>query len=162
MRRCCTSRALSSQRRTGSSHCFRVSICRNRRVGVKLYPHATDNRLVEFIAAAGAVPDPVTPYAYVSQAADDTIKALIDQLAPGAIDVIAVTSAPQLRRLFDVAQADGSTDRLLAALRRTTIAAIGPVVAEALQRRGLMAAIMPSAAYFMKPLVSAIAAALNA
>jgi uroporphyrinogen-III synthase len=135
---------------------------RGRRIGVQRYPGTTDNRLVEFIAGAGGVPDPVTPYEYASRAADEAIIALIDQLAAGAIDVIAVTSAPQLRRLFDVAQAHGSTDRLLAALRRTTIAAIGPVVAEALQRRGLTAAIMPSGAYFMKPLVSAIRAALNA
>jgi uroporphyrinogen-III synthase len=135
---------------------------RSRRVGVQLYPGVTDNRLVEFVAGAGAVPDPVTPYEYASQAADEAINALIDQLAASAIDVIAVTSAPQLRRLFDVAQAHGSTDKLLAGLRHTTIAAIGPVVADALQRRGLTAAIMPNGAYFMKPLVSAIGAALNA
>jgi uroporphyrinogen-III synthase len=134
----------------------------SRRIGVQLYPGATDNRLVEFVADAGAVPDPVLPYEYASQAADEAIEALIDQLATSAIDVLAVTSAPQLRRLFDVAQAQGSTDQLLAGLRHTAIAAIGPVVAEALQRRGLTTAIMPKGAYFMKPLVSAIAAALSA
>ena len=135
---------------------------RSRRVGVQLYPGAADNRLVEFVADAGGVPDPVTPYEYAAHAADDAIKALIDQLATGAIDVVAVTSAPQFRRLLDVAQTHGSTDRLLAGLRHTTIAAIGPVVAEALERRGLTAAIMPDGAYFMKPLVSAIGTALNA
>jgi uroporphyrinogen-III synthase len=134
---------------------------RRRRVGVQLYPGASD-RLVEFVADAGAVPDPVTPYEYASQAADEAINALIDQLAAGAIDVIAMTSAPQLRRLFDVAQINGSTDKLLAGLQHTTIAAIGPVVAEALERRGLTAAIMPSGAYFMRPLVSAITTALSA
>jgi hypothetical protein len=51
--------------------------------------------------------------------------ALIDQLAVGAIDVIALTSAPQVRRLFHVTQSHGLTDRLLAGLGRTTIAAIG-------------------------------------
>jgi uroporphyrinogen-III synthase len=134
---------------------------RGRRVGVQLYPGARDNRLVEFVVGAGAVPDPVTPYEYAARAADEAIMALIDQLATGAIDVIALTSAPQIRRLFDVAQAHGRTDRLLAGLRRTTVAAIGPVVAEALQRCGLTAAIMPSGSYFMKPLVSAIVAALS-
>ena len=134
---------------------------RSRRVGVQLYLGATGNRLVASITAAGGVPDAITPYEYASQATDEAIAALIDQLATGAIDVIAVTSAPQLRRLFDVAQAHGATDQLLAGLRHTTIAAIGPVVAEALQRRGLTAAIMPGGSYFMKPLVSAIRAALN-
>lgn len=132
-----------------------------RRVGVQLYPGATDNRLVEFIAAAGAIPAPVTPYAYASQAADAAILALIEQLAASVIDIVVFTSAPQLRRLFDVAQAHDAIDRLLGGLQQTTIAAIGPVVAEALQRRGLTAAIMPQGAYFMKPLVSAIGAAMD-
>ena len=91
--------------------------------------------------------------------ADESILMLIDQLAAGAIDVVAITSAPQVRRLFDVAQSHRCTDRLLAGLGRATIAAIGPVVAEAVRRRGLTPAIMPSGTYFMKPLVSAIAAA---
>ena len=121
---------------------------RGRRVGVQLYPGATDNRLVEFVVDAEAVPDPVTPYEYTARAADEPITTLIDQLATGAINVIALTSAPQIRRLFDVAQAHGRTDRLLAGLRQTTIAAIGPVVAEALQRRDLTASIMPGESYF--------------
>jgi len=134
---------------------------RGRRVGVQLYPDAGD-RLVAFLEGAGAVPDPVTPYAYASRAADEMILALIDQLSAGSIDVIALTSAPQLRRLFHVAQSHGLTDRLLAGLGRTTIAAIGPVVVDAVRRRGLSPAITPLGAYFMKPLVSAITAAMNA
>lgn len=134
---------------------------RGRRVGVQLYPGAAEDRLVGFLAAAGAVPDPVTPYEYASHAADEAIIALIDALAAGAVDVVAVTSAPQVRRLFEVAQANGRGERLVAGLRRTRIAAIGPVVAEALARRGLAAAIMPDGSYFMKPLVSAIGAAFE-
>jgi uroporphyrinogen-III synthase len=134
---------------------------RDRRVGVQLYPDAGD-RLLAFLAGAGAVPDPITPYEYASRAADETILALIDQLATGSIDVIALTSAPQVRRLFDVAQRHGLTDRLLAGLGRTTIAAIGPVVIDAVRQRGLSPAITPRGAYFMKPLVSAISAAINA
>jgi uroporphyrinogen-III synthase len=64
------------------------------------------------------------PYEYASRAADECIPALIDQLAAGAIDVVAVTSAPQVWRLFDVAQSHRRTERLLAGLGRTTIAAI--------------------------------------
>jgi uroporphyrinogen-III synthase len=132
------------------------------RIGVQLYPGMTDNRLVDFVAAAGAVPDPVIPYEYAARASDEAIVALIDQLVAGTIDVIALTSAPQVRRLFEVAFARGRTDRLLAGLQQTTIAAIGPVVAETLQRHGLTAAIMPTGSYFMKPLVSAIAASFEA
>jgi uroporphyrinogen-III synthase len=49
----------------------------------------------------------------------------------------------------------------VAALQKTRIAAIGPVVAGELRRHGLEPAIMPKDTYFMKPLVSAIAAALS-
>ncbi len=134
---------------------------RGRRVGVQLYPEA-GNRLVAFLEHSGAVPDPVTPYEYAARAADAAIVALIDRLAAGAVDVVVLTSAPQVRRLFDVAEAHRLTERLRAGLHRTTIAAIGPVAAEAAARRGLTPAIMPSGSYFMKPLVSAIAAAMNA
>ena len=109
---------------------------RGRRVGVQLYPDAGD-RLLAFLTGAGAVPDPVTPYEYAARAADETILALIDQLAAGSIHVIALTSAPQVRRLFQVAQTNGLSDRLLAGLGRTTIAAIGPVVVDAVRQRGL-------------------------
>jgi uroporphyrinogen-III synthase len=131
---------------------------RGRRVGVQLYPGAADSRLVGFLQSAGAVPDPVTPYDYGSQAADEAIAALINELAAGTIDLIAFTSAPQIRRLFEVAKARSRADQLFDGLHRTVIAAIGPVVAEELQRRGLKAAIMPNKTYFMKPLVSAIVA----
>ena len=131
-----------------------------RRVGVQLYPGAPDDRLVEFLAAAGAIADTVTPYEYASEAADAAILALVERMAAGTIDVVAFTSAPQVRRLFAVAEAHGQGDRLADGLRRTRIAAIGPVVAAALERRGFPAGIMPRDTYFMKPLVTAIAAAL--
>ena len=130
----------------------------NRRVGVQLYPGAS-TRLVDFLQGAGAVPDPVVPYAYASQAEDERVAALIDEMARGQIDVIAFTSAPQVRRLFDVARATGRD--VPVALQKTIVAAIGPVVSAELARHGITAAIMPSGTYFMKPMVSAIVAATS-
>jgi uroporphyrinogen-III synthase len=60
----------------------------DRRVGIQLYPGAS-NRLVDFLASAGATPDPVVPYAYASQAEDERVAALIDEMASERIDVIA-------------------------------------------------------------------------
>src|SRR5262245_48745203 len=37
-------------------------------VGVQLYPRNPNRRLMDFIKAVGAVPDPVVPYGYVSKA----------------------------------------------------------------------------------------------
>jgi len=48
-----------------------------------------------------------------------------------------------------------------AALHRTAIAAVGPIVAEDLRRRGFDVPITPDRSYFMKPLVTAIVAALS-
>jgi uroporphyrinogen-III synthase len=82
-------------------------------------------------------------------------------MSQGRVDAIAFTSAPQVARLFEAAAAGGGEDRLLAALRGTPIAAIGPVVAGELQRHGLEPAIMPQGSFFMKPLVTAIVGALS-
>jgi uroporphyrinogen-III synthase len=131
-----------------------------RRVGVQLPPDAPP-RLGDFFRQAGALPDPVVPYAYVPSADRRQIAGLIDQMSQGRVDVIAFTSAPQVARLFEAAAAGGGEDRLLAALRRTPIAAIGPVVAGELQRHGLVPAIMPRGSFFMKPLVTAIVGALS-
>jgi uroporphyrinogen-III synthase len=130
-----------------------------RRIGLQLPPDAP-SRLADFLSEAGALPDPVAPYVYVPDADPQAITGLIDAMSRGEVDAIAFTSAPQVTRLFEAA-ADGMQDRLQAALRKTPIAAIGPVVAGELQRHGLEAAIMPRDSFFMKPLVSAIAAALS-
>jgi uroporphyrinogen-III synthase len=132
-----------------------------RRIGVQLYPNALNNPLIDFLSQAGAVPDAVTPYEYASHVADEAIIALIDRMAAGEIDAIAFTSAPQIRRLFDVALAKGRRERLLGGLGQTAVAAVGPVAAAALRNQGVGASIVPSGAYFMKPLVSAITAALT-
>src|SRR3954449_6573005 len=131
-----------------------------RRVGVQLPPDAPP-RLVDFLRQAGALPDPVVPYAYVPRADRRQIAELVDQMGQGRVDAIAFTSAPQVARLFEAVTGSGGEDRLLAALRRTPIGAIGPVVAGELQRHGLEPAIMPQGSFFMKPLVTAIVAALS-
>jgi uroporphyrinogen-III synthase len=133
---------------------------RSRRVGVQLYPDAPTT-LIDFLDRAGARPDPVWPYVYVPSVGDDAILALIAELAGGQVDALAFTSAAQVTRLFDTAAAAGLEGRLSAALHETAIAGVGPVVAGELERRGLSVAIMPRDSYFMKPLVSAIVAALG-
>jgi uroporphyrinogen-III synthase len=132
---------------------------RGRRVGVQLYPDAP-SRLIDFLQNAGAAPDPVTPYDYAAAASDDALAGLIETIASGAIDAVAFTSASQARRLFELAEERGETDRLTSALRRTAMAAVGPVVASELERHGVSPTIVPAGQYFMKPLVTAITAAL--
>jgi uroporphyrinogen-III synthase len=134
---------------------------RGRRVGVQLYPGNANARFIGFLRDAGAVPDPILPYVYASAADDESVAELIDRMAGGAIDVIAFTSSPQVERLFAVARAREGEETLRTALQATAIAAVGPVVAEELQRRGVKVTITPHHSYFMKPLVSAIVAAVS-
>jgi len=61
-----------------------------------------------------------------------------------------------------VAQAHHCEDRLREALKATPIASVGPVVSDELRSHGLRTDISPANdAYFMKPLISAMAAALG-
>ena len=135
---------------------------RGHRVGLQLYPDKDHSVLIGAITAQGAEVDPVLPYAYDAQAADANIVTAIDEMAQGRIDAIALTNLGQVRRLMEVAQARGCEDRLREGLARTPIASVGPVVSNELKSHGLRTDISPANdAYFMKPLISAMAAALG-
>jgi uroporphyrinogen-III synthase len=132
------------------------------RVGLQLYPDKDHSALIGAITAQGAKIDPVTPYVYDAQAADANIVTAIDEMARGAIDAIALTNLGQVRRLMDVARARGCEDRLRQGFDRTPIASVGPVVSDELKSQGLRTDIYPANdAYFIKPLISAMAAALG-
>jgi uroporphyrinogen-III synthase len=133
---------------------------RGRRVALQLYPDAPTT-LVDFLEGAGALPDPVWPYVYLPAVADAEVLKLIEDMTEGRVDAIVFPSASQIGQLFESARAAQAEPQLRGALDRAVVAAIGPVVAAELGRHGLTAAIMPRDTYFMKPLVTAIAAALS-
>jgi uroporphyrinogen-III synthase len=131
------------------------------RLGLQLYPDRDHGALIGAIERQGAEVDCVLPYVYDAQAADANIVTAIEEMAQGRIDAIALTSSGQVRRLIEVAKAHGCEDRLREALERTPIASVGPVVSDELSSHGLRTDIKPANdAYFMKPLISAMAAAL--
>lgn len=135
---------------------------RERRLGLQLYPDKDHAGLIGGIKALGAEIDPVLPYIYDSKAADTNILTAIEEMAAGRVDAIALTSSGQPRRLFDVAKAHGCEAQLREALARTSIASVGPVVTDELAAHGLKPDITPQGeAFFMKPLISAIAVALQ-
>ena len=116
---------------------------------------------MNFLATAGAEADSVAPYVYVSNVDDERVADLIGRIAAGAVDVIAFTSASQVRRLWDVARKRGIEAPLRTGLARAVVAAVGPVTATEATRFGMNPA-MPSRLYSMKPLVNEIAAAMQA
>lgn len=127
-----------------------------KRIAVQLYGEEPNLRLIEFLHSRGAVVDAVAPYVYASKEDEAKVVQFIGALQAGEVDVITFTSQPQYKRLEDVARLHGLEQALKEGLRRTPLAAVGPVVAQQLADAGFHVAIMPDKSYFMKPLVTAI------
>lgn len=131
------------------------------RLGLQLYPDKDHATLIGAIKAQGAEVDTVLPYVYDAKAADANIVTAIAEMAQGRIDAIALTSSGQVRRLIEVAKAHGCETQLRDGLERTPIASVGPVVSDELKAYGLRTDIAPvEGAFFMKPLISAMATEL--
>ena len=128
-----------------------------RKIGVQLYGSEPNRPLIDFLSSAGASVSTVAPYVYADQADDHAVRELLTKMANGDVDVIAFTSTPQVERLFAV----GPPELVKAALERTQIAAVGPVVASTLARHDIAARLMPQDSFFMKPLTSAMEDALG-
>lgn len=128
-----------------------------RRVGVQLYGEPNP-RLVGFLEEAGADVRPVAPYVYASAAEDQRVMELIEALTRHEIDVVAFTSKAQVDRLTRMGRSADLSSQLDKALRSTVIAAVGPVVADALRDQGFEPELMPQESFFMKPLVREIVA----
>src|SRR6185437_389941 len=132
------------------------------RVGLQLYPDKDHTKLIGAITAQGAEVEPVLPYVYDAEAADANIVTAIGELAQGRIDAVALTSSGQARRLIEGAITHGCETQLREGLAHTPIASVGPVVSDELTSRGLRTDIAPAnAAYFLTPLIAAMAAALG-
>ncbi len=124
----------------------------DRKIGVQLYGTEPNAPLIDFLQGAGAHVHTVAPYIYATKSDDAAVTALLDRMSHGEVDAIAFTSAAQVDRLFALAPAE----RVQAALARTHVAAVGPVVADALAQRAIHVASMPPDSFFMKPLTSAL------
>jgi uroporphyrinogen-III synthase len=123
-----------------------------RRVGVQLYADEPNRPLIEFLDRAGAQASSVAPYRYADAATDAAAQELLERMRAGEVDAIAFTSKAQVERLFRAAPAE----LVRAALARTSVAAVGPVVADTLVAHGVAVGTMPESAWFMKPLTAAL------
>ena len=132
------------------------------RVGLQLYPDKDHSKLIGAITSQGAIVETVLPYIYDGEAADTNIVSAIAEMAQHRVDAIALTSSGQVRRLIDVARAHNCEDKLRDGLAQTPVASVGPVVSDELKAYGLRTDIYPANdSFFMKPLISAMAVALN-
>jgi uroporphyrinogen-III synthase len=124
-------------------------------VGVTLYgePNPT---LEGFLTSAGATVRTVMPYVFAPAADDERVAELMARLGRGEVDVLLFTSSPQVDRLYDVAARRGLEEALRQGLARTRVAAVGPVVADDLRRRGAAVHVCPEQGFVMKNLVQHI------
>lgn len=124
-----------------------------RTVGVQLYGADPNQKLIDFLHSAGAIPRPVAPYRYADQEEDAQVIDLIQAITQSGVDAIAFTSSAQIRRLYAVARRHGLEASLHSGLKKTIVAAVGPLVAAALEKENAGVDLMPDSSYFMKPLV---------
>jgi uroporphyrinogen-III synthase len=129
-----------------------------RRMAVQLYGNDPNLTLMRFLRERNAQVTTVAPYIYGNAADDSTVQALLERMAAGEVDAIAFTSKLQIERL--VTQHPAALVRR--ALTRTKIAAVGPIVAEAIRAAGFEVASSPEHSWFMKPLVVALSEQLGA
>jgi uroporphyrinogen-III synthase len=131
-----------------------------RRVAVQLYPDNPHTALMAFLRGAAASVDPIVPYAYASEADEARVVAVIGEMAAGRVDLVAFTSSPQLTRLRRIARTNNCEDTLATGFARTKLAAVGPVVAAAIEAAGGTVAIAPDN-FHLRPMVNAIVDALG-
>ena len=73
------------------------------------------------------------------------LERLVDEIIAGKVDAVAVTSQIQIRHLFEIADKLAKVSALTDALiRKTVVAAVGPVCAAALRTYGVTAHVQPS------------------
>jgi uroporphyrinogen-III synthase len=129
-------------------------------VGVQLYSDS-NLPLTQFLHEAGATAVTVQPYVYAPSSDSERVMRLIDQMAAGSVDAIVFTSSPQIDRLFTIAEERRQTPLLLEAFAKTTVAAVGPLVQDNLQQRGVTVHVCPEQGFVMKNLVQHLKKALG-
>jgi len=117
----------------------------------------TNERLRDFLHGLGATTVDALPYRWALPEDLGPLRGAVEGLGRGEFDVLLVTSQPQVKNLFAVAETLGATMALQQALSRVVVAAVGPVARRALDRYGVRVTVEPSQPK-MAPLVEALAA----
>jgi uroporphyrinogen-III synthase len=114
--------------------------------GVALLHYGERNLpLAEALLARGARLEEICLYEWQLPEDLEPLKLMIDEIIDGRVDAIAFTSQIQARHLFQVAAEQDKAEELREALnQRTTVAAVGPTCAAAIEAFGVHPQIIPS------------------
>ncbi len=121
-------------------------------VGVQLYGGVANPALIDYLHRAGATTTIVSPYIYADAIDDEQVRSLLLRMSKGEVHIIAFTSMAQVERIFSV----GTPELLATAFAKVQVAAVGPVVRDALLKHGIQINCMPEDSFFMKPLTTAM------
>lgn len=121
-------------------------------IGVQYYSESNP-ALEEFLQAAGANLKSVLPYVYAPAADADQVVDLIRKMANDEVDVLVLTSSPQVDRLYEVAARQEMESELAKGLEKVRVAVVGPIIADNLRERGAPVDVCPEQGFVMKNLV---------
>jgi uroporphyrinogen-III synthase len=109
---------------------------RGKRVAVQEYG-VSNAELLEGLRERGAVVTAVPVYQWDLPEDTGPLRAAVDELIAGRIDVALFTTSVQIRHLFEIAESAGKKSELTAKMERVVKASIGPTTSEALREYGL-------------------------
>jgi uroporphyrinogen-III synthase len=113
------------------------------RVAIQEYG-ASNQSLLSGLAQRGATVTPVPVYQWALPEDIAPLRAGIEALVRGDINVVLFTTATQVTHLRQVAASMGKDAAVLAALGRTMVASIGPTTSEELREQGIRIDMEPS------------------
>ena len=102
-----------------------------RRIAIQEYGR-TNLKLIDALRERGAEPLSVRVYRYALPEDTELLREAARRLAAGEFDITLFTTAVQIEHLARIAGEEGIEAAMLAGLRRTAIASIGPTTTEAL------------------------------
>jgi uroporphyrinogen-III synthase len=109
---------------------------RGKRVAVQEYG-ISNPELLDGLRERGAHVTPVPVYQWDLPEDAGPLRAAVDEVIAGRIDVALFTTSVQIRHLFEIAAGEGKKSELRAGMERVVKASIGPTTSEALRAYGL-------------------------
>ncbi|MBI2189770.1 MAG: uroporphyrinogen-III synthase [Acidobacteria bacterium] len=109
-----------------------------RHVAVQEYGKANDE-LLQGLEARGAHVTRVPVYRWALPEDVEPLRAAVNGIARGELDVAIFTTSVQVVHLMEIASAEGQADTVRDGLRRMVVASIGPTTTEELRNQGVAA-----------------------
>jgi uroporphyrinogen-III synthase len=116
---------------------------RGRRVAVQEYG-VSNPELLAGLEERGASVTIVPVYQWTLPEDIGPLRAAVTALTAGEIDVAMFTSSAQVQHLLQIADAMGTRDHVIQALRKVLVASIGPITSQELDEHGIVADLEPT------------------